>query len=130
MIKRFGWIIFILLTMVFVLGIILYNAQPEQQEAVYDIVGTYTGDFRDKFVYYIFEPSGQYYIYIPGVPSIILDEGIYEAQGNGIFTLASSLNLDHTVVCGNSIIYDFDKLNGDVNFANKTSKEIFSVNLH
>lgn len=126
MIKWFERILFIAFIMIFVLGIILYNDQREQ----YDIVGVYTGDFRDDFVYYIFEPSGQYYIYIPGVPSIILDEGIYEAQGNGIFTLASSFNLDQTVVCGNSIIYDFDKLNGDVYFAKKTSKEIFSVNLH
>ena len=126
MIKWFERILFIAFIMIFVLGIILYNDQREQ----YDIVGVYTGDFRDDFVYYIFEPSGQYYIYIPGVPSIILDEGIYEAQGNGIFTLASSFNLDQTVVYGNSIIYDFDKLNGDVYFAKKTSKEIFSVNLH
>lgn len=130
MIKWFERILFIAFIMIFLLGIILCNDKREQQEVVYDIVGVYTGDFRDDFVYFIFEPSGQYYIYIPEVPSIILDEGIYEAQGNGIFSLESSFNLDQTVVCGNSIIYDFDKLNGDVYFAKKTSKEIFSVNLH
>ena len=68
-------------------------------------------------------------IYVSGVPSIILDKGTYENQGNGIFALESAMNHEHTVVCGNNILYDFDMLAKDVYFANKTTKEIFYVNL-
>ena len=118
MMKRVALVIAIVLMLVLILSIIFYN---DQQEVVYDIVGTYTGEFRDAFVYYVFEPSGQYYIYTSKVPaSTILDEGTYEAQGNGIFSLASARNLDHMVVCGDDILYDFDAENA----------EIFYVNLH
>ena len=128
MMKRVALVIVIVLMLVLILSIIFYN---DQQEVVYDIVGTYTGEFCDVFVYYVFEPSGQYYIYISKVPaSTILDEGTYEAQGNGIFSLASARNLDHMVVCGDGILYDFDAENADVYFAKKTSKEIFYINLH
>ena len=128
MIKRVALVIAIVLMLVLILSIIFYN---DQQDVVYDIVGTYTGEFRDVFVYYVFEPSGQYYIYTSKVPaSTILDEGTYEAQGNGIFSLASARNLDHMVVCGDDILYDFDAENADVYFAKKKSKEIFYVNLH
>lgn len=122
-----GFIIFFVI-MVPVLEIISYYARSER-DVVYDIVGVYEGEFDGNFGYYVFEASGQYCIYTSGTPSIIHDEGTYENQGNGIFTLESTMNHEHAVVCGNNIIYDFDMLNKDVYFANKTTKEIFYVNL-
>ena len=113
---------------VLVLAVVFHSVKSESN-VTYDIVGTYTGNFSGHFVYYVFEPLGQYCIYVSGIPSIVIDEGTYENRGNNIFDLESTMHYEHTVVCGDNIIYDFDMLNKDVNVANRTTKEIFYVNL-
>ena len=39
------------------------------------------------------------------------------------------MNQEHTVVCGNNKIYDFDMTHKEVYFADKTTREISYVNL-
>lgn len=109
--------------------VVISCGSKSESNATYDIVGTYRGNFSDHAVYYVFEPSGLYCIYQSGVPSVIIDEGTYESQGNGIFALESVMEHEHTVVCGNHIIYDFNMLNKEVCFADKTTEEIVYVNL-
>lgn len=110
------------------LAAIFFGARSDRN-VEYDIAGTYRGTFMEHPVYYVFEPSGQYCIYTSGVPSVVHDEGTYEGRGDNIFALESTMDRQHTVVCGGNIIYDFDLLNQTVSPADKITREIFYVNL-
>lgn len=108
--------------MVSILAIYVYHYDADaESDVTYDIVGTYRGAFSGDFVYYVFEPSG--------VPSIVIDEGTYKNREDRIFALESTMNQEHTVVCGNNKIYDFDMTHKEVYFADKTTREISYVNL-
>ena len=111
-----------------IVGVIYrYNAHSNS-EPTYDIVGTYMGNVNG-LMYYVFDSKGHYCYYIPEEVSVVIDEGTYKNGEHNIFTLESTMNQEHIVVCGESGIYDFDMNNKEVHFADKITREIYYVNL-
>lgn len=112
----------------FVLAAVFFGVSSKREKPC-ALAGSYQWTTEQDAVYYVFDPSGQYWIYSPGIPSVLLDEGRYEHQEKHIVALESTMNGRHTVVCGENGIYDFDLLEERVVFAKKVTKEGLFVNL-